>query len=149
MRTNIFSRLVDLTLAIGRTRAGRPLTTNIIDCIKNAPSLKYRTIERSKLTIDDFEQIHNNGKQLSTLKITGSIISVLSHYILPQSIAPADKLTTLILDQRTEIFDKNCRFMDYIIAKYPNLIHFEFLIIIHPRFAKRYNTLIDGICLFG
>ncbi|KAI8881419.1 hypothetical protein K501DRAFT_334762 [Backusella circina FSU 941] len=149
LETNVFSNLVDLTLSFenyyphhGEDGADTKKIERI-KCIRNAPSLQRLEILQSVMTIPDLEEVHKNNLQLNQLVLISSVISVSNEYTLPTTIEPCHRLKTFILDKDSETWDKNCVFMDYIIAKYPNLICLEFLIRIVRDHYVEYARLLD------
>lgn len=99
-----------------------------IEHIPSTLSPTQATIRDSVISIDTLEEFHKNNVHLTHLVLSNSAILVPNEYTLPTDIQPCCNLKSLVLDRDSEIWDKNCISMDYIIAKYPNLTHLEFLI---------------------
>jgi hypothetical protein len=113
-----------------------------IEHISSTLSSTQAIIRDNIISIDALEEFHKNNIQLTHLVLANSAILVPNEYTLPTDIQPCRSLKSLVLDRDSEIWDKNCISMDYIIAKYPNLTHLEFLIrIVSDNYVEYANVL--------
>jgi hypothetical protein len=92
----------------------------IIDCIKNAPSLVHLFLHKSIVNITFLETLHRNCSHLRSLALGDALIST-SDDKLPDKLVPATSMLCLDVGRSTLVCDANCTFLDYIIAKYPFL----------------------------
>ena len=120
---NTFSKLTHLVM---NSICVAEASIELINCFKNAPFLKSLGIYNAIIDIKLLEDLHTFCLQLVSFHLWDSLILLNDDTRLESNIVPATALSSLILENSTTIYDRNCVFLDYIIAKYKSLCHFEF-----------------------
>jgi hypothetical protein len=127
LEKHTFSRLVSLRITPFFISSDDSHNTGIdmIQCLIHAPSLKQLTLHHCEIKPSYLERLHAACPQLRSLVLQGLMIQT-NGETLPLSIVPT-KLVSLCIDSDALICDGTVILLDYIIAKYTQLQHLEFM----------------------
>jgi hypothetical protein len=116
-----FSRLVHLELLPTYNTLTKQFTfSDVGRCVEHAPSLKTLVLRYFHINITCLEEIHSKTSTLKTLVLASGVID-LNSAVFPQCVLPCTSLQTFRVGYSTDIYDKRCMLLNYIILKYPNI----------------------------
>jgi hypothetical protein len=120
MKINVFSNVTSLGISPEVERiVGRDKYLNVLDCIKNAPSLKNLKLQGIRVDIDFMEALHDVCPRLETLELCHVLVST-TDCDVPVPVKPV-KLLSFTITDGTVMCDENGVFLDYICEKYNQL----------------------------
>jgi hypothetical protein len=98
-------------------------TDTSLVCLVNAPNLVSVKLNNCKIFIGYLEMLHQRYRHLQSLNFGGGTFGLIAEQY-PETIFPADELT-FFGSTLSIINDESCKFIHYIIDKYPNLTTLE------------------------
>lgn len=98
-----------------------------LNLLKNVPLLNDLRLLGGRISFEALEKIHRVCPQLKSISLSHGTELVQYSHTLPSSILPATSLVYLKLDSETYIENPRCVILDYIIAKYTQLVELELL----------------------